>query len=63
MTIIDEDPRIRLRRPLLNPDAAPAHIGPPLQRRAGHFKIKDKVTTPDFAVRNTSTDSNSTISQ
>ena len=53
MTIIDEDPRIRLRQPKLNLDAGPAHLGPPLQRRSGHFKFKDKILTPDFAARNT----------
>lgn len=41
MIIIDNEPKILKHRPLVGPDAQPSYEGPPLQKRAGHFKLKD----------------------
>jgi len=45
-TIIDVDPRIRKRRPIVKSDAKPPHEGPPLRRRPGHFLFKDAPLKP-----------------
>ena len=46
-TIVDDDPRIRKRQPSMRFCSAkePSFEGPPLRRRAGRFKFKDKLTT------------------
>ena len=45
-TIIDNDPRIRKRRPTVTDNNKLPFEGPPLQKKAGHFKFKDKYETP-----------------
>ena len=41
--IIDDEPRIRRKRPTIRSNAVPSYEGPPLQRKSGRFTFKDRI--------------------